>query len=203
MKHSFSVFIHTKDKSRHLCNDSTFPQKRKLIAKLPPLRSDLSMEIFDPSSKKTSQHGQELANELSSAAVSQISKQCARSVITPALRFCSPICREGESHSRRSSGRGHGLSFHHRACCHGNPVGSYCYCCCSRDRRCDGRLTGRHPEGNVTFHLHLCATLQTLSVRHLVDRRTLEAEPASVLQSSPGPACAKTQSPEIPVSRCK
>lgn len=56
-------------------------------------------------------------------------------------QFCSPVCREGESRSRRSSGLGRGQSSRPPACCHGNPAGSYYYYCCSRDRRCDDHLT--------------------------------------------------------------
>lgn len=62
-------------------------------------------------------------------------------------QLCSPICHVGESRSRRSSGRGRGPSSRPRACCCGNPAGSYCYYCCSRDRRCGGRLIERHREG--------------------------------------------------------
>lgn len=55
-----------------------------------------------------------------------------------------PICREGESRSRRSFGRGHGPSSHPPACCHGMPADSCCYYCCSRGRHCGDHLTERH-----------------------------------------------------------
>lgn len=71
----------------------------------------------------------------------------ARDMKTRAGGRCSPVCRGGGSRSRRSSGRGHGLSSRPPACCHGNPADSYCYYCCSRGHRCGDHLTEKQNEG--------------------------------------------------------